>query len=1026
MPPKKNKVEEPVVKGPLPPNIFLYIQLAGMGTLPPTVHPIELHLEQGDSVLVKCVEHYNTEGIIYEDEFDMKPTYTLIFQQDNLDRINHAADNPLLIKLFMRKSEPPKLMGEEEAETYLTFESDTDGFATMKENAILNQLLGLDDEKDEINYYAEKEELILLCVGYLDLIKVFGHSRCMIKEELYLYPVPEVPTELRYTVHSSWHLYTLVPIAKELVFTNMAFVTFESIYNLSNDYILDLDSLYVQLSFRSREPVGRNEYHTVPWCTFNSFNESIISDQSSSTVFESFRGRVSSSTCTGLKSSMEVQMHKLFAQIMRSEGLNFDVENIDVSNDMALVFNSFHRFILTRQMSETLCHAIICKRYVVAVDVWQQGKSTQQRVFQGFLDPAILCFPGVQNIRFAVELKYLGAKKPKPKPPKRVTRVSLPSEDGRMTTQLSAEPVETTFAIIKICLLSPLGEIYQELKVFRESFISQNRMLHCDILTENKALTLKQIQREAYMRFDSFVKDTVQYIIEKNVFSVEDKQSHFCCALRNLSNILLNVVGSDFNMRIPTSTNEEFSNLCVIVFNELEKRIHDIVEKAEDRGFDELLHSDQQRKNDQFIDIMNTIKYLRAVDDQRMADFLHERITEYSCSIFDFYDLIAKMEQCDYVAAREYFKAAKRLSHANEYYSGWIRLYLRYLETRDDPDELVAANATECLLKSIFKYAEFHARQLDGWVLLHCYYKHFNYAPGYDYARWRYEDQLRLPRGNAAATPFSFWGINLNIYPEFSEPRGRIFFGVFKMFVRLGIYEFGEIIFAQIQSLCSEAYRYMINTQLMILRKTLPEDYELSTFEFDETQEGIIKSAFNAQINGNVEYYRGNWEAAAEYYEENLNKGADAFMHRDNYLLSKLRLAYLSMQVGDYQKAIDAISASQLMAGNMLSLIGLYLLGKANYKLHNLEKAMQHFIECTTLGSHVPNAWGFLALIHLQLGNNMAALCCWKYAKVDPTKAISDDFIYDELDAIDIDSVELYVDVQSDASVSFCGKDDDY
>lgn len=31
---------------------------------------------------------------------------------------------------------------------------------------------------------------------------------------------------------------------------------------------------------------------------------------------------------------------------------------------------------------------------------------------------------------------------------------------------------------------------------------------------------------------------------------------------------------------------------------------------------------------------------------------------------------------------------------------------------------------------------------------------------------------------------------------------------------------------------------------------------------------------------------------------------------------------------------------------------------------------------------HIPDVWGYLALINLKLGNNFKALECWKYAKL--------------------------------------------
>jgi len=395
MPPKRDRkdrkgsTEADDTNKPQPPNIFLYIQLAGIGQLPTTINPLEIHMEQGGSLIVKCVEHYNTEGIILQDEFFARPTYTLIFQQDNLDRINHAADNPLLIKLYMRKSEGISFYGEEEE-----MEEEKNIETMLK--ALLNDVDSSSQEKDDADLFNGNEELVLLCVGYLDVIKLFGHHRSMMREELFLYPVPNVPNELRTTVHSEWHLYTLVPIAKELSFTNLAFITFESIYNLKEEYSLDASSFNVQLSFRSTTPVSRNEYHVIPWCSFNGFTEDYITNQNNYLLFESFRNSIDLSYCTGLKSTMEVQLHKLFSQLMRSEDLDVDFDAISIQYDLALICNTFHRFILTLEMSNMLFNAFGWRRYVILVEAFQSipeekkkgtkrlsPKAAKQKIFEG-------------------------------------------------------------------------------------------------------------------------------------------------------------------------------------------------------------------------------------------------------------------------------------------------------------------------------------------------------------------------------------------------------------------------------------------------------------------------------------------------------------------------------------------------------------------------------------------------------------------------------------------------------------------
>lgn len=160
-------------------------------------------------------------------------------------------------------------------------------------------------------------------------------------------------------------------------------------------------------------------------------------------------------------------------------------------------------------------------------------------------------------MRFAVELKYLGVRK-KPVKPKPPSILSINNPSTRLTFQLEVDT--PTFAIINLCQLAPLGQVYEELQTFHTSFISQNRLLFCkNKLIEVPSLPLSDIQRLAYANFDSFIRETVRYILDKRVFNVQQKRNHFCCEVQNLTNILLKVVGSDFNTRMRTSSNVEFS-----------------------------------------------------------------------------------------------------------------------------------------------------------------------------------------------------------------------------------------------------------------------------------------------------------------------------------------------------------------------------------------------------------------------------------------------------------------------------------
>ncbi|EDW12988.1 uncharacterized protein LOC6577591 [Drosophila mojavensis] len=1050
MPPKKDKKSpasgaDPTDGKPLPPNIFLYIQLASVEAVPDFFDPLEIHLDQGGSLLLKCVEHYNDEGIITQNEFSSKPTFTLIFQQDNLDRINHAADNPLLIKLYMRKPEEPIHYEDEE----MQLEMETSELLSM----LIEKVDIVPNDSDELDHDEPKFEMILLSVGYLDIIKLFGHHRCMLHEQLYLYPVPDCPPKLRYTIKTEWHLYTLVPIVKEVSFTNMAFVIFESIYNLKDDYIIDMETLNVQLSFRSMQPVDRSEYHVIPWCNFNLFTECCIAEQVNFHVFEYFRKTVPDSCGIGLKSNMDVEMHRLFSQLMRSEDMDVNFDLINVKEDNALVCNTFHRYILTKSMSDTLFMAFAWRRYVIAVDVFnmtpmekKEGKRVitamvNKKIFSGVLDPAILLYPDVRGMRFAVELKYLGVRK-KPVKTKPASTLSITNPSARLTVQLEVDT--PTFAIINLCQLAPLGQVYEELKTFRASFISQNRLLFCkNKLIEVPSLPLSEIQRLAYADFDSFMRETIRYILDKRIFNVQQKRNHFCCELQNLTNILLKVIGSDFNTRMRTSSSVEFSNLCAFAHNELEQRIHNLLEKVEDEGLHELV-VDRAVQEEKLMDHLNTIKIMRAVGDLRMGTLFLNKITGWLSgnmndkfftarpensnkfiNLFEFFDMISKVEHGEYAAAKAYFKTQKVLSVDLEYSAGWIHIYLDYVATRDDPEPTVSANANECLLNSITLYAEHCSNRPDGWILLYCYYKRFNYAPGYSYARWRLENYEKGITVQTSSSPHNLWSIMLNHCPRFDRQRSYSFYETFMLFVRLGLYEFAQVVWEDVQDDCSLADNYMISTQLKIFLNQLEEDFETQTFSFEDMDDEDVLAGFNAQLNGNVEYYRGNMALAAEFYTKNLLEEGAPVPERDDFLISKLRLAYIAYEAGDYQLTIDALNLPKV--GRLIPLVTSYLMGKAYYKLDDISKAMEYFINCTKFAEHVPDVWGFLALINLQMGNNMNAISCWKYARADPTRNITDETIYTELDMIDIDSVDLYIDMVSpnNSFASFQGDEDE-
>lgn len=242
-------------------------------------------------------------------------------------------------------------------------------------------------------------------------------------------------------------------------------------------------------------------------------------------------------------------------------------------------------------------------------------------------------------------------------------------------------------------------------------------------------------------------------------------------------------------------------------------------------------------------------------------------------------------------------------------------MYLNYYDSRANPE--TEADCTECLLRSITMFAERTLRQPDAWILLYCYYKLFRYEPGCAYARWRFEDNQGRNRPTSPTAPHSLWGLFLAINPNIPSKRGQLFFDVFKMFVRLGLYEFAQVVFGAIENICAESDKYMVKTQLAIFLSQLDDDFELASYDFGEGLEAdravgfaikllcsffnrdyAFQAAMNAQVNGNVEYYRGRKQDAAHYYQVCLTLPPLEENERDCFELSKLRLGYISYEMG--------------------------------------------------------------------------------------------------------------------------------
>lgn len=65
-----------------------------------------------------------------------------------------------------------------------------------------------------------------------------------------------------------------------------------------------------------------------------------------------------------------------------------------------------------------------------------------------------------------------------------------------------------------------------------------------------------------------------------------------------------------------------------------------------------------------------------------------------------------------------------------------------------------------------------------------------------------------------------------------------------------------------------------------------------------------------------------------------------------------------------------------------------------NSQLGRYQEAESQFSQCTNYGLHVPDVWGYLALVNLKMNKTFRALESWKYAKLVSFQCDFAKFIY--------------------------------
>ncbi|XP_026835200.1 uncharacterized protein LOC6542520 isoform X3 [Drosophila erecta] len=1025
--------EQPRVEPPLEPRtqqrVFLYIQLNEMSKLPKTEHPLELHLYHPKNTLQKMQERYTTETIIYQHEFSLKkPVFAMGVMQDDIEDMNTFSDQPLLISLYQRiprrrkggsgkgKSTKRGTSSSQEINQLITKASGSNVHVPHEKSSKRSSELDGEEAGEEGEGGAFLEgRLELLSRGHCDLLQLFQRRRFISDITIYLYPeYRSKKINDKITTCSVWHMYSILPILKNFTFTNLAFLTLESIYNVPEELHSKSAELGLSVSFRSKEPQESDgSLRVIPLCTYSGFISQIISDQNTIIVWENIKRDLHLDmhfSFNQMETNSRIKLPKLLRMLLWEQDVDFQIYKIDPVSDLALINNSLHRFVLNEQMRKILEEAVVHNDYELLLQLYQETPSNV--LYEGVLNPSIFGYPGgegsqlidiltrycvpspVNYCRFACRLSPVFAP---------TIKLSLPRDTMVMG------PMFCTF---KICFFQPICERNEPLDKYNESLLKSAKLRRCfDMEFVKEDETDEDVLLELYRAFDDLIRDTIGYIIKRDVQDISDRKDFFCCQLGNLCNLVLKICGCDFNIRMPTKTNIEFREMLTHMYEELMERIEGVFTACcwknnadstsnQDRGLNRLMHD---------------MRLVSCTGQRDLAIHMYEEIDHSTTNriIFDFLTLLNSVETLQFEQAARYFTKPRTTDWSGYYFTLVLQLYINYMMDLRSTDEEVLSTAKSNMIESLRQFADKNRMESEIWILLYCYYKEYYYLPGMELTRWKFLNLQQIAPKTLSFTPTSLYELYLPVdfdMKSSSTSMNTQFFPVFKLFARLGAYAFAEIVFSDIEQCFTEAEAYLITTTLKILQRQIDDKFNIIKMPTDNSAAGKLKEitiqrCYQLHINGSVEYSRGRCDEALRYFQE-LFSVVDP-MDRWLFKLSFLRLGQLAFQRGQYELAEKAFDSC--LPARRKSFTANYGKGLTLYHLNRLEEAIPYLSRCTEVDIFIPDVWGYLATINLRLSRNKTALECWKVAKLYPEVSISKS-VYAELDKIRYSDVHLLVD----------------
>ncbi|KAM8716200.1 hypothetical protein ACLKA7_003133 [Drosophila subpalustris] len=980
-------------------------------------------------------EHYTTETIIYQNEFEMeRPAFAMGIIQDSINDMNVFSDNPLVVSLYQRiprhrRRELKTVMGVRTSASAAIIKVST----TQKQKTLLKIISDKDagdaggveyPEKGEMptETWAEtsgdpeacfdeggydnddyiEESVEFLSRGHCDLLQLFQRKRFISNIPIMLYAEYdrnlETSTSTKITTTSEWHMYSILPILKNFHFTNLAFFTLESIYNAPEELHQRAGHLGISLSIRSTSADADDEFQVIPLCTFYGFISQIISEQNTIIVWESIKrdllreSRETSISSNQMQTSSSIKLPRLFRALLKTPSVDLKINEINLFADSALINNSLHRYVLTSEMREILEAAVVHNQYELLLQLYDEIPANV--LYEGIINPSVFGYPNVNSCRFASVLSPAVRK-------------------SRKTYRLSEAPAPESpmFAIMKLCFFQTLTKRNEPLDVYNENQMKSAKLQRCsDLMAPKDVVNSADIIKELYRAFDELIKDVISFIVKNDVISIDDKRHNFCCHLGNLRNLLVDICGSDFNVRMPTKSNIEFREMLTHMHKELMERVEELLIACSwESPSNCVLHCASEQN--QTRRLMEEYRNLCNIGECVVAKQMFEELRD-GCNnklIFNFYVFITSIENLNFEQASIYLNTQRETNWNGDYFVSLLELYVNYkLQLKTEEEE---GEAFSNLLEQLRIFGCQNHLDREVWILLYCFYKKKNYLSGMEFTRWQYENLYDVPGKSMPLLPRSLFE---SFIPVDFEISGNIldgikFYQVFKTFARLGAYGFAELIFAEIASEFTMTEAYLINTTLKLLQGEIDKTFQIKKIQTDSSVRGRMLRYYQAHINGNVEYSRRRYDEAIKFYKELLTINLTENELLSTFHMSLMRLARLSFENEDYELAKQAYEMCIPYDKKEKNFSANYGMGLSLYYLNKLEDAIEYLSRSTDNEIFMPDPWGYLAVINLRLGRNKSALDCWKVAKMYPEMSINNR-IYVELEKIKYSDICLLVD----------------